>query len=200
MREEFEEFLETVNTETTIDELVEYCQTDEEWELIFKKVRQKRLKTHPDFIPLEWQERSWEVFKDVPVCQIKTKDIQIKMQVGYHLAIKIKDWLVHIKKTGLVTENLNLEIARILCDGLREYVFDNNNAALPQNGPDATAYGKSSATLLKMRKEWHARIEKLATEFESLANSDDPYHFESADLSAFDELKEIYKDLYIVVY
>ena len=48
-------------------------------------------------LSLAWKKEALDAFAFMPIEKITTMKIQIKLQVGYHLALKIKDWLVHIK-------------------------------------------------------------------------------------------------------
>ena len=48
------------------------------------------------FTPIE-NITTMDAFAFTPIEKITTMKIQIKLQVGYHLALKIKDWLVQIK-------------------------------------------------------------------------------------------------------
>ena len=48
-------------------------------------------------LSLVWKKKALDAFAFMPIEKITTMKIQIKLQVGYHLALKIKDWLVQIK-------------------------------------------------------------------------------------------------------
>jgi hypothetical protein len=48
-------------------------------------------------LSLVWKMKALDAFAFMPIERITTMKIQIKLQVGYHLALKIKDWLVQIK-------------------------------------------------------------------------------------------------------
>lgn len=48
-------------------------------------------------LSIEWKKEALDAFAFMPIGKITTMKIQIKLQVGYHLALKIKDWLVTIK-------------------------------------------------------------------------------------------------------
>jgi hypothetical protein len=48
-------------------------------------------------LSLVWKKKALDAFAFMPIERITTMKIQIKLQVGYHLALKIKDWLVQIK-------------------------------------------------------------------------------------------------------
>ena len=50
-----------------------------------------------DTIAIKWKRKALENFAYTAVEKITTKDIQIKLNVGYHLALQIKEWLVKIK-------------------------------------------------------------------------------------------------------
>ena len=48
-------------------------------------------------LSLVWKKKALDTFAFMPFEKITAMKIQIKLQVGYHLALKIKDWLVEIK-------------------------------------------------------------------------------------------------------
>ena len=48
-------------------------------------------------LSLAWKKKALDAFAFMPIERITTMKIQIKLQVGYHLALKIKDWLVEVK-------------------------------------------------------------------------------------------------------
>ena len=48
-------------------------------------------------LSLTWKKKALDAFAFMPIEKITTMKIQIKLQVGYHLALKIKDWLAQIK-------------------------------------------------------------------------------------------------------
>ena len=41
----------------------------------------------------EWKKIAYETFKDVPIAELRTAQVQVKLKVGYSLAIRIKNWL-----------------------------------------------------------------------------------------------------------
>ena len=41
----------------------------------------------------EWKQKAREAFGDVPVDTLKTSQIQVRLKVGYSLALRIKEWL-----------------------------------------------------------------------------------------------------------
>lgn len=92
MREEFENFLKAVNKGTTLDELAQHCQTDEELQLALNKAGEMPYVSGE--LSDAWKEKAMLAFKDVAITDITTKNIQIKLNVGYHLAIQVKDWLI----------------------------------------------------------------------------------------------------------
>lgn len=96
MREEFLEFLARVNQKTTLDELAQYCQTDEELSLALKKAEETPCEREE--LSDEWKEKAMLAFKNVVISDIHTKAIQIKLKVGYHLAIQIKNWLLQERR------------------------------------------------------------------------------------------------------
>ena len=48
-------------------------------------------------LSLAWKKKALDAFAFMPIEKITTMKIQIKLQVGYHLALKIKDWLLKVK-------------------------------------------------------------------------------------------------------
>ena len=48
-------------------------------------------------LSLVWKKKALDAFAFMPIEKVTTMKIQIKLQVGYHLALKIKGWLVQIK-------------------------------------------------------------------------------------------------------
>ena len=48
-------------------------------------------------LSLAWKKKALDAFAFMPIEKITAMKIQIKLQVGYHLALKIKDWLAQIK-------------------------------------------------------------------------------------------------------
>ena len=48
-------------------------------------------------LSLAWKKRELDAFAFMQIEKITTKEVQIRLQVGYHLALKIKEWLVAIK-------------------------------------------------------------------------------------------------------
>ena len=46
---------------------------------------------------LSKKKKALDAFAFMPIEKITTKEVQIRLQVGYHLALKIKEWLVAIK-------------------------------------------------------------------------------------------------------
>ena len=48
-------------------------------------------------LSIVWKKKALDAFAFMPIERITTIKIQIKLQVGYHLALKIKDWLAQIK-------------------------------------------------------------------------------------------------------
>ena len=43
------------------------------------------------------KKKALDAFAFTPIEKVTTMKIQIKLQVGYHLALKIKDWLFKVK-------------------------------------------------------------------------------------------------------
>ena len=136
MREEFESFLQTVHKGTTLDELAENCQTEQELELALKKAGEAPCEKREELSDA-WKEKAWSVFKDVPTEGINTKAIQIKLKVGCHLALKIKDWLLAERQyADIDVFDLNNTIASFLRNGLRKYLVANKKAVFPTCGKD----------------------------------------------------------------
>ena len=48
-------------------------------------------------LSIVWKKKALDAFAFTPIEKITAMKIQIKLQVGYHLALKIKDWLVQAK-------------------------------------------------------------------------------------------------------
>ena len=96
MREEFLEFLVRVNRNTTLDELQQHCQTQDELEWALK-IAQMDKQNEKEEISIDWKKKALKAFDSVPPWKITVKAIQIKLKVDYHLASKMKDWLLQIK-------------------------------------------------------------------------------------------------------
>ena len=47
--------------------------------------------------PVEWKIKALDAFAGIPIGEITTMKIQMQLLVGYHLAVKIKDWLLMVK-------------------------------------------------------------------------------------------------------
>ena len=96
MREEFLEFLVRVNQNTTLDELQRHCKTQDEldWAL---KIAQMDKQNEQEELSMDLIKKAFKAFDGVPPWKITVKTIQIKLKVGYHLASKMKDWLLQIK-------------------------------------------------------------------------------------------------------
>ena len=194
MREEFLEFLERVNQKTTLDELAQYCQTDEELSLALKKAEETPCEREE--LSDEWKEKAMLAFKNVVISDIHTKAIQIKWNVGYHLALQIKDWLLkESRQTDIDVFDLNNTIAQFIGNGLRKYIVANKQALFPTCGKDELPDRVQLFQSEEKMKTWNERIERLADKFDALANE---YHPKQEDIDgAFDELKKVYKDLWI---
>ena len=99
MREEFEKFLQTVHQGTTLDELSKNCQTEQELSLALEKARGIPCVKNEE-LSADWKEKAWAVFKDAQTAEIDTKNVQITLSVGYHLALQIRDWLLQKKSVA----------------------------------------------------------------------------------------------------
>ena len=96
MREEFLEFLVRVNQNTTLDELQRHCQTQDELDRALK-IAQMDKQNEQEELSMDWKKKALKAFDSVPSWKITVKALQIELNVGYHLASKIKDWLLQIK-------------------------------------------------------------------------------------------------------
>lgn len=194
MREEFLEFLARVNQKTTLDELAQYCQTDEELSLALKKAEETPCEREE--LSDEWKEKAMLAFKNVVISDIHTKAVQIKLNVGYHLAIQIKNWLLkESRQTDIDVFDLNNTIAQFIGNGLRKYIVANKQALFPTCGKDELPDRVQLFQSEEKMKTWNERVERLADKFDALANE---YHPKQEDIDgAFDELKKVYKDLWI---
>ena len=47
-------------------------------------------------LSLAWKKKALDAFAFTPIEKITTMKIQVKLQVGYHLALKIKNWLFRL--------------------------------------------------------------------------------------------------------
>ena len=189
MREEFKKFLKTVHTETTLEELAKHCQTEEEWEVALKTAGLHRLNETKKIVDERWIKKALEAFAGIPAHQITIRAVQMKLRVGYHLGCQIKDYLLG-ERNNIDVLDLNNYLSEMISEGLKKYVVANKETAFP------TTYNGADATLIETRrKEWNDRIEKLANQFELLSKVYHPAQ-EAID-EAFDELKRVYKDLWI---
>jgi hypothetical protein len=135
MREEFENFLKAVNKGTTLDELAQHCQTDEELQLALNKAGEMPYVSGE--LSDAWKEKAMLAFKNVAISDIHTKAVQIKLNVGYHLAIQIKEWLLkESRQTDIDVFDLNNTIAQFIGNGLRKYIVANKQALFPTCGKD----------------------------------------------------------------
>ena len=99
MREEFLRFLDSVTAETKLEEVKEHCQTQEALDMVFQKLGEglKASANPPEELSAEWKKKALDAFADMPAEKITTKEIQIRLQVSYHLALMIKEWLLKEK-------------------------------------------------------------------------------------------------------
>ena len=195
MRKEFETFLQTIHAETPLDELIKYCQTDEELELALKKAGETPCLKKEE-ISKEWKEKAWSIFKSEQTEKINTKAIQIKLSVGYHLALQIKDWLLEERqRADIDVFDLNNIISQFISNGLKKYLVANKKAVFPTCGKDELPDRVQVFQSQEKMKEWNERIENLAEKFDVLGKE---YYPKQEDIDeAFDELKKVYKDLWI---
>lgn len=92
--------------------------------------------------------------------------------------------------------DLDISIAKYICKGLKKYIKENEKAVFP-TAPDYTFFeGLSKDTSLEDRvKEWHLVLNKVAEKFDKISNE---YKASEEDVNdAFDELKRVYKGLWI---
>lgn len=91
--------------------------------------------------------------------------------------------------------DFNNSVAEFICAGLRKYIEENKKATFPTC---ADAILDEAARLWDNEDklvEWHRIIEALADKFEMLSKE---YHPSQESINeAFDELKRIYKGLWI---
>ena len=194
MREEFENFLQTVNQGTRLDELAQHCQTDEELALVLKKAGGRPCVSEE--LSDEWKEKAMLEFKGVSTVGISTKAVQIKLNVGYHLAVQIKELLLKERtQADIDVFDLNNTIAQFISNGLRKYIVSNKQAVFLTCGKDELPDRVFLFQSEEKMKAWNERIERIADKFDAIANE---YHPKQEDIDgAFDELKKVYKDLWI---
>ena len=93
MRKEVAEFAKTIRADTTLDELSAVCKNTEELCYILDSLKRANFEKKEVVLPFRLRVRVKKAFHGVAVDRITTKDVQIKLSVGYHTAVAIKDWL-----------------------------------------------------------------------------------------------------------
>ena len=92
--------------------------------------------------------------------------------------------------------DLDISIARYIYKGITGYIMKNEKMATPT----ATRYDffenlTEDATLEERVKEWHIILHEIAEKFDKISNE---YKASEEDVNdAFDELKRVYKGLWI---
>lgn len=98
LREEVKELV-LQDDEKALDELYTVCKTVDE---IFDVVKYRRLlhgerKRNPEEeLTEEWKKIAYDAFKDIRPEDLRILHIQKKLNVGYSLALRIRDWLMTI--------------------------------------------------------------------------------------------------------
>ena len=91
--------------------------------------------------------------------------------------------------------DFNNTIAEFLRDGLRKYIEENEKATFPTAPSSTFLCCEENASLEERMAEWHKVVERLAGKFDDLSKT---CNLEREDIDgAFDELKRIYKYLWI---
>lgn len=99
MRKKIKDFIASCNGKTTIAELQEVCASEKELKEILKAYSKKNNgKQDKDYeLSCELKETVLKAFENVPKEEITCLNIQKKLQVGYGIAWRLKDWLLHTK-------------------------------------------------------------------------------------------------------
>lgn len=100
MRKEIVEFIADCNKDTPIDKLKDICENEEELNEALK-VCLSLIENHSvsdDEIPSKWKESALKEFESTPTNQITCAIIQKKFGVSYHIAWRLKDWLIKVKQ------------------------------------------------------------------------------------------------------
>ena len=93
MRKEIVEFVKNMRAETSLDELSSVCKNTEELCYVLDSLKRASFEKKETVLPFRLRVRVKKAFHGVAVDKITTKDVQIKLSVGYHTAVAIKDWL-----------------------------------------------------------------------------------------------------------
>ncbi|MBR2506973.1 MAG: hypothetical protein IKB70_08785 [Bacilli bacterium] len=81
----------------SLEEICSVCKTMDELDDVIKfsrLVHGDKDKGDPEEeLSNEWKKIAYETFKDVPIAELRTAQVQVKLKVGYSLAVRIIDWL-----------------------------------------------------------------------------------------------------------
>ena len=94
MRKEFEEFLKTLNWETTLEEIGKVCQTDEELACVLAAMEGRTIRRKTTFLSAPLRRKALLAFQDTPTKEITAVEIQKRLFVGYGQAVVVRTWLV----------------------------------------------------------------------------------------------------------
>ena len=105
------------------------------------------------------------------------------------------EWAGFPQRADINVFDLNNVISQFISQGLKKYLEANKKTASPTCGedelPDRVQVFQSKEKL----KAWNKRIKRLANKFDVLGKEYYPNQKEIDE--AFDELKKVYKDLWI---
>ena len=95
LREEVKDLI--VRNVNSLEEICSVCKTMDELDDVIKfsrLVHGDKTEGNPEEkLSNEWKKIAYETFKDVPVSGLRTAQVQVKLKVGYSLAVRIIDWL-----------------------------------------------------------------------------------------------------------
>ena len=95
LREEVKDLV--VRNVHSLEEICSVCKTMDELDDVIKFSRlvhgEKDEGNPEEELSNEWKKIAYETFKDVPIAELRTAQVQVKLKVGYSLAIRIKNWL-----------------------------------------------------------------------------------------------------------
>lgn len=95
MRKELEELAKIITPETKISDLVGTAETMEELSFLLQNVKSQ---PQNDELSDRLKLRALTELKGIPKEELKISTIQKKMQIGYHSAALIYDWLADIDR------------------------------------------------------------------------------------------------------
>lgn len=101
MRKEIKEFIAHMDCNTTLDEIENICQNEEEWNYVLESFKNVEGSDESIVLPLSLRLRAKLAFKNVPAEEITTLLVQKKLNVGYGKAWIIKEWLKRRKAKTL---------------------------------------------------------------------------------------------------